>query len=286
MKELESGELNKILKGKNFSKQELSKHLDSHFEKKAVLGFDIYQYSRFPIVDQSLIPHLFKKLYDATVQNCLESEKFFFTYSSKNDFENSLIDTGDGGFQILNNPFEAFIFAIYFQANIVRYNSGNELLMYLYKPIGEISLRYSLTFQRIFKYANNFYGPAIINCARIIAKDRLNRFLADDNSINWFKDSFNSLETCLDFDPQTDFKKIRLFKSQFNETNYESILFPINGSNKIKSIDILKIGYIKSKYDILSIYSIHSQILLSSNGKPFKKYRISLGNINTGGLDD
>lgn len=292
MKELKEQELNQILKenvsekinsNKSIDINSIESYLNGFVEKKAVLGFDIYQYSQFASLKQSLIPHLFKKLYALTIKNCIENEQFFFAYNSKSDFEKKLIDTGDGGFQIFDSPFEAMIFSIYFQANIVRYNSGNKNLLDLYTLIGQINLRYSLTYDNVYNYKNNYYGPAIINCARIMSKDKLNRFLLDNNTIVWFNSEINSLETCMSLEPIKDFPTIPIFSASFNEDTYKSILFSSKG-NKIKCIDILKIGEIKSKLDILSIFSVHLQVILTSEGKSFKKYHITLGNLNSSGL--
>ena len=295
MKELKGLELDKLLKEKVSDNIEANGKIDidsidlylkQFIEKKAVLGFDIYQYSQFAPLKQNLIPHLFKKLYSTTIKNCLDNEDFFLQYKSKTEFENKLIDTGDGGFQIFDTPLEALIFSIYFQANIVRYNSGNKNLSDLYNLIGEINLRYSLTYDNIYNYKNNFYGPAIINCARIMSKDKLNRFLIDNNSIVWFNSEINSLETCMLFDPIIDFPTIPIFKSKFDKKTYKSILFSTTNGNKIRCLDILKIGEIKSRLDSLSIFSIHLQVSFTSDGKAFKKYGITLGNLNSSGLAD
>lgn len=56
--------------------------------------------------------------------------------------------------------------------------------------------------------------------------------------------------------------------------------------NLIKCLDILKIGEIKSKLDILSIFSAHIQVLFTSRGKEFRKYHITLGNLNSSGLTE
>ncbi len=292
MNELKASELDKILeknasdnidKNHPINLDDIKNHIEKFIEKKAVLGFDIYQYSQFPSLEQTLIPHLFKKLYSLTIKNCIANESFFFSYKLKAEFEDKFIDTGDGGFQIFDSPFEALIFSIYFQANIVRYNSGNQLLSNLHNIIGEISLRYSLTYDSVYNYGKNFYGPAIINCARIMSKDKLNRFLIDNNSILWFNHEINSIETCTLLEPFKDFPTIPIFQGTFHKDTYKSILFS-NGKNLIKCIDILKIGEIKSKLDTLSIYSAHLQIDFNSEGKPFRKYRITLGNLNSSGL--
>lgn len=294
MKEISSVELDKILKesvsnninlGKVIDKKAITSYLDTFTEKKAVLGFDIYQYSQFPSLQQTLIPHLFKKLYSLTIKNCITNESFFFDYTTSAEFESKFIDTGDGGFQIFEKPFEALMFAIYFQANIVRYNSGNKILSDLYNIVGEISLRYSLTYDNVNEYKKNFYGPAIINCARIMSKDKLNRFLIDNNTITWFNTEINSIETCLSFEPEKDFPTIPIFKSNFDKSTYSSVLFSLE-KNIFKSLDILKIGEIKSKLDTLSIFSAHIQVVFTSKGKAFNKYHLTLGNLNSSGLTE
>lgn len=294
MKELNPKELDDILKESVSEQLKLVKpiiqtnvedFLKGHIEKKAVLGFDIYQYSQFDSLRQSLIPHLFKKLYYLSIRNCLKNEAFFLEYKTQTEFENRFIDIGDGGFQVFGTPIEAFIFAIYFQANITRYNSGNEFHSDLYNIIGEISLRYSLTYGNVFCYNKNHYGSAVINCARIMSKDKLNRFLIDDNTVTWFNSELNSIETCQLFEPENDFPTIPIFKTKFDKATYSSIIFGLE-KNQIKCLDILKIGEIKSKLDILSIYSVHIQVSFKSKGKDFAKFILTLGNLNSSGLSE
>lgn len=328
-KELDEKIYTYLKENKNPKINEIENYFNDYIENKCVLGFDIYQYSQYPTLQQSLIPHLFKKLYDTTINNCLELDPNFFKEREKKDFIEYFIDSGDGGFQIFNNPFEAIIFAIYFQASIVRYNSNNDGTTALYNIIGEINLRYSLTFDKLYYYNKNYYGPAIINCARIMSKDKLNRFLLDKNAIIWFNQNINGIEnlqslTVEDIEETNIFgkfdienfyskkdtkKKIKEKKSKINIINPEeqqqngeeeteeqeinhSLLFYRKKPGKekdsytiIKS-DILRIGEIKSKLDILSIYNFHMQFILTSEGKSLKKYTISLGNLNSSGLSE
>ncbi len=323
-KQLED-KINTLLKdNKNPKINEIEKYFNNHIENKCVLGFDIYQYSQYPTLQQSLIPHLFKKLYETTINNCLKLEPNFFKGKEKKDFINYFIDSGDGGFQIFNNPFEAIIFAIYFQAAIVRYNSNNQGTTALYNIIGEINLRYSLTFDKLYYYNKNYYGPAIINCARIMSKDKLNRFLLDKNAIVWFNQNINGIENLQSLiiedieetnifgkfdlenlqsrkDTKIKQKEAKKAISDTDKINPEegekeeikhSLLFHRENPEKernsytiIKS-DILRIGEIKSKLDVLSIYNFHMQFILTSEGKNLKKYTISLGNLNSSGLSE
>lgn len=265
----------------------IKKKLEIHFENKAVLGFDIYRYSQFAILEQSFIPHLFKALYYFTIKDCVDYEKFFFDNKTPEEFLEDFIDSGDGGFQIFDTPMQAIIFAIYFQANIRRYNSGKDSsIAGLWEIVGEITLRYSITFDSIYKYNNNHYGPAIINNARIISKDKLNRLLIDDNTVCWFTEFLHGIEN-LQSITFKDLKKIKIFNSnQKVEDSKTSLLFS-EAECKILNADVLKIGEIKSKLDTLSIHSVHIQARMYSTNMPgFNKYTITVGNLNSSGITE
>lgn len=262
----------------------LQQFFNPYFQEKAVLGFDIYRYSKFPLTEQSLIPYIFKKLYEYTIGNCLRHEKFIFQQYKRSDFNDNFIDTGDGGFQIFNSPFESLIFAIYFQGNIQRFNSGFlPNFKQLRDLVGELTLRYSLTLDMIYTFNSNFYGPAIINNARIIAKDKLNRFLIDENTHLWFRRNINGMENLIVLD-EKDFEKIEPMKN-FNFENFESYLFDKEHDEvKILNVDLLKIGEIISKLDIVSIYSSRVQAYMKSDGRELRKIVVTIGNLNSSGI--
>ena len=202
------------------------------------------------------------------------------------EIEKNFIDTGDGGFLIFENPFHSIIFSIYFQANIKRYNSGHALTKEIRKIVGLLTLRYSLTYDEVYKYSNNHYGTGIINNARILSKDKLNRFLVDSNTINWFDMEFNGIENLMSIEV-TDFKLIDFF-IDFEEIKDEndriSVLFEKDVS-KFLSVDVLHIGEIRSKLDVINVYSLHMQIQVISGGdKKFNVYTVSIGNLNTSDL--
>jgi hypothetical protein len=298
MKELTKDDIKKILEeyktkfSSGIAKESINKDvkeiLNTFFESKAVLGFDIIQYSQYPIVEQTLIPHLFKELYNFTIDNCLNLEPFIFHSKTREDFTDYFIDPGDGGFQIFDNPFQAVVFSIYFQSNVKRYNSGKSLPLDILRIVGEIILRYSLTYDSIYCYSNNYYGPSIIRNARIMAKDKLNRFLIDDNTVAWFTKEFNGIETLQILTFAEDFKNINLFKGvKKNESITEQTLLFGEKSSKILKVDLLRIGEIKSKLDTISVHSLHIQIqMMSSTPIPFNKYTISIGNLNSTGITE
>jgi len=265
----------------------LKNNVQNYFEDKAILGFDIFRYSQYLTVEQSLIPHLFKTLYRDTIMNCLNHEPYFFQFTNNIDFGKHFIDAGDGGFQIFDSPFHAIIFAIYFQANVKRYNSGKSFgSTSLRKLIGEITLRYCITYDATYSYNKNFYGPSIINNARIMAKDKLNRFLIDENTFGWFTEYFNGIEN-LQAITFKDISNVSIFNTYkaLADISKSTVLFEKN-KPQILNVDILKIGEIRSKLDTLSIHNLHMQILLYSRNKGFQKFTISLGNLNSGGITE
>jgi len=275
---------------------ELKDSISEVFDNRAVLGFDIYRYSQFPLLEQTLIPFLLKELYKASYQNCLLLEPFIFQNKTEIDFTENFIDMGDGGFQILDNPLQALLFSIYFQANLQRYNSLKSKDKIFRKIIGELTLRYSLTYDTIFKFQNNFYGSAIINNSRIISKDKLNRFLMDENSCAWFSKMINGVENLSAID-LNDFKDIEIFSGydmdEFKKPSNEqdiSLIFSKDDKDdtQILRSDLQRIGEIKSKLDTLSIYSLYLQALLFASSKrgSFNKYTVSLGNLNPTGITE
>ncbi|NPV51653.1 MAG: hypothetical protein HPY60_10740 [Candidatus Methanofastidiosum sp.] len=99
----------------------------SFVENKSVLGIDIYKYSEYPECAQVYIPVLFNSIYSLTVNLCIKGELFFFNSYAKTEaeFKQNFISTGDGGFQIFDNPIQSIIFAANFELNVRRFNSGS-----------------------------------------------------------------------------------------------------------------------------------------------------------------
>lgn len=271
--------------------KEISSYIDTDsFSRRAVLGIDIYRYGMFKHLEQTLIPAIFKIFFDKTIRLCLESNQYVFQNYDKKSIENAFISTGDGGFLILETPLHALLFAINFEVVVRSYNSFH-LFPKLRKIIGNINLRYAITHDTLFHFDNNYYGSAIINNARILNSDNLNRCLIDESTFNWFLINIDGIEnlqvyTINDIANVYDFQK---YSSKWIE-NGVNMIIPQKKTryDGIINSDILKIGQIQSKEIYLNIYNIHLQVSMYirsdvSHDKE-RLITISLGNLNTSGI--
>jgi hypothetical protein len=257
---------------------------------RSVLGIDIYQYSTYGEFEQTLIPFMFKTIFSATIRMCLENHRFIFQEYDEARIERNFISTGDGGFLIFSTPLHALLFASNF-AVVLRIYNAYHFFPKLRSIIGGMSIRYAITYDKIYSFENNFYGRAIINCARILQSDSLNRCLIDENVHRWFTLNMEGLENLQvitieeianisyfhDFDPTL----IKVFQDK---------IFGKDASRRegIINSDILKIGKIMSKETELNIYNIHLQVSLrlynDDDPSQTKLVTVSLGNLNTSGI--
>ena len=167
-------------------RQALSDHLnETNFGKKSILGVDIRQYGSFDDFEQPLIPILYRILFEETINHCLATQEFLFQTYDSDLIGKQTIDTGDGGYIIFDTPLHSLLFASSF-AFILRLFNSYHLFPKLRTAIGEINLRYAITYDRLYSIQKNYYGRSIINNSRIIAKDTLNRCLMDEGSYQWF----------------------------------------------------------------------------------------------------
>lgn len=264
-------------------------YFKTRVSKKAILGMDIYRYSKFKFHEQSLVPLVFKEIVKLTCGQLSESEPALFRkYKIKDDtFQFESIDTGDGGFFIFNNPLDAVIFTIYFHALLHLYNSSNlhPYMSNFRKVIGEITIRYALTYDDIYLYDQNYYGSAIITCARILSKDRLNRFLIDKNVVDWYSLKMNSIEN-LQSIRYDDILKI----DEFKDIGVLTSSFFSQPVNKICSVDLLKIGELTAKGDSVDIYNLCIKAFMLRKTpilgtKEILKHTFTVGNLNTSGIE-
>ncbi|TGM78080.1 hypothetical protein EHR01_08145 [Leptospira mtsangambouensis] len=285
-----------------YNKENVSKEFEEkinfHNDKKSVLGIDIYQYSKFPFKEQSLIPFLIKFIIEKSKREILNNDKFLFQNLIENDILNlDYINTGDGGFFIFETPLHSIVFSIYVEFYFRSFNSG-KFLPKLRTYLGPLTLRYANTFDTIFKFDNNFYGPGIINNARILSKDKLNRYLIDENTYNWFLFKMNGIESLraikleelINTEPFSNYTSKDLTGSEYSAISKH---YAVGAQNfGIIESHIQKIGTIAAKKDLFSIYNLHLQFtarlhnnILDNNGSlEGTDIIFSLGNLNTTGI--
>jgi len=260
---------------------------DSYIHNKVVLGIDIYKYNQYPTVEQIYIPVLFENIYRATVKNVREREKYLFSEYGEGiiDYKSKFISTGDGGFQIFDNVLQAIAFSLFFQMNVKHYCSGgniNQTLKNLHKLVKSIDLRFAITFDKIYSYQTNYFGPAIINNARILSKDSLNRLLIDSNSIDWLTRNINTPENLIDIDKES-LSKTLYFKDY--ERNLKSLLFEEKGI--VSSVVVQKIGNLSAKETKLDIFNMYlqSRLNLKADHQDYNIYIVTIGNLNSSGIE-
>ena len=268
------------------AEDQLSDLIDNAVDKRTVVGFDVYRYSSYSKVPQVLVPHVLSVLIETTLRDLDQHEAAFFSESYRIDPARDLIDTGDGGYVIFPDPLRALVFLMYFQSNLLIYNTGNRWPEFTWITRG-LSIRYAMTFNAVYLYKNKWFGPAIIHNARILAADRLNRLLVDDNVKEWFDLTTNGVET-LSMIPMTDLRKVRFGHTLPDDTSRRSFLFPqsITHVNTIRSVNLSRVGEIIQKGQTLSVHNLHLQFYLTRPSAEINKHVVTLGNLNSSGLGE
>lgn len=278
----------------------LNNYVDGeNIPSKTVLGIDIYRYSKYNELPQNLVPFLSEIILKELIRHCLNHETYIFQkYENEEIFRKNMINTGDGGFFIFDTPIHAITFAIKFESIIRAFNSFH-FYPKLRNIMGTINLRYAITYDKVCRYRDNFYGAGIITNARILSKDKLNRVLIDENVYEWFLLNINGIENLMAL-TINDLHKINEFK-QYDKTKINTTtFFPVTIKNDfysriginvgINNVDVQKIGEIVAKEDKISIYNLHIQhsAMFSDEQDSNKssKFTISLGNLNVSGISD
>ena len=260
-------------------------------EKVCILGYDIYKYSQFAESQQNLIPFIFDLLKKETIRFCEGLEKYIFIDVG---FSDNFISTGDGGFIIFQNPLQAIVFNTIFFLHLQAYNSFR-LYPKLGLYIGPLTIRSCLTMGNIFHYGKNYYGPGIITNARIISKDKLNRFLIDEKTYQWFLTKFNGIENITEITLEDINQVVRLQKKItsslfFSSESQIEVRKQGREYNKFISCHLQKIGSVLAKESSISVYNVELQAYMyvfdETDINKGKHFVVSVGNLNCTGLGE
>lgn len=272
-------------------KDELDNELAEPKEtKKAVLGIDIYKYSKYDYNQQKLIPFVFSSLRRSAAQLFFDNETIFSSRYEKdeeennNELEKDLVNTGDGGYLFFTNPIDAIVFLSRFNTFLHLFNSYHlypNLRKYLNGPL---TVRYTITYDRLYKIDSKYYGPAIIKNARIISKDKLNRFLIDDKTYEWFLLNTNGIENLPNLRLEQMGHLIDL--NSKNKKNLNSVYFSSDKERShFQNIFCQKLEKISVKDDDFEVYNLMIQCFVNTayDKKPVR-FITSIGNMNCNGI--
>lgn len=268
---------------------------------QSVLGIDILDYSQLSNTEQYFVPILFHSLIKSTIADIFKYEKFIFQYTNSDLIFEKFIDSGDGGFFIFDTPLHSVLFALYFECNLRHYNNGT-YNKNIYSLLKTIKVRYAITYDIVYymKDLKNHYGAGLINCARIMAKDKLDRCIIDENTHTWFLKRTNGIESLRNYHIRKimkikEFSHYTYDEQEYKFSGYSSYAIPEEKSQFEPGIDlilIMKIGTIKLKKLEISVYNLLIQ-LPTKIDNVYKKLDfdndifmvVTLGNNNTVGLD-
>jgi len=267
----------------NFSK----KVFGNTVEKKAVLGMDILKYSEYKEHQQNLMPFVFNIIFEKAIKDIEKTEKFFCF--NKEEIRDDFIPTGDGGFFLFDSPLHALVFNLHFFAVLHHFNTGH-FYPKLSKYVGEFVIRSAITLEKVFKYEKNHFGKAIIDNARMLHKDKLNRFIISNNVYEHFMKYFNGIESILiksteDISYAYEQRK----NTRLNPHSKSYFFMEAIKSNIIRSIHVQKMERTMSKNTEITFFNLEVQFQISvfndDNDEEAIPYIITVGNLNADNLD-
>jgi hypothetical protein len=275
-------------------KDALKAEVDRADATMAVLGIDVYRYSQLEAFEQSLVPFVLRLLYNEAWRLCRTDTDYFFPKCDEDEFDDRYIDTGDGGFLLFDTPIHALVFAVDFELMLRAFNSFR-FYPRLRRALGTgISLRYAMTYGKVFSFRSSYYGSSIITNARMLGKDHLNRFLIDQDTFDWFTAYTRGVENlpCVGLDDLQDLPGFEDYDRSLAAKGKKAF-FPLKGGEKTESqwrdVDVLKLGDISAKDRMICVYGLHIHYVatLVDGENPEKEavFTVTLGNLNTSGIE-
>lgn len=187
------------------------------------------------------------------------------------------------------------MFNIKFFQTLHVFNSGH-FYPKLQGFIGKILCRSCISLNKVYQYNNNWFGPGIISNARILSKDKLNRFLIDENTNSWFLTHINGMESLTILHGSKISKLLKVNKRTYRSSIFNcdekhiTQFYQSHENNSIQTCHSQKIGEINIKKDILSVYNIELQIITGvcdeQNENKYIDFVYSIGNLNSNGISE
>lgn len=263
-----------------------------------VVGVDILGYSQYKFEQQAFIPVLFDLIFEEAITHLQRDEYLTFHGYSTERIKERFISTGDGGFLVLNNPWEGLVFSLTFASILHLYNS-HSFYPGLRNALGPTRVRYCITHDCVYLYRKNYFGPGIITNSRIMSRDALDRCLIDENTLNWFLEKINGIESLCVLTISEIARKLSLNANANldippdERENYSwSGIAPLSLQNEknpfILNLSTQKIGIITAKSQPFNVYNLFMQVARQytdeTDSAITDKFVINLGSLNTDGL--
>ncbi|MCG6169735.1 hypothetical protein [Leptospira sanjuanensis] len=263
----------------------------SEITKASIVCIDTYKYSLNDIKRILLIPLVIQAVHVMTMDILRENELFLFEGLD----DPVVADTGDGAICIFPTPLHAISYIMWYEVALKLYNTYH-LSPEIREIVGKLSVRYTTSYDQVVKIGDNYYGPAIINAARMISTDRLNRCLIDEYSIDWFNRYFNGIESFITLS-KMEIRRIMetIFpEEKFDQSNQTESIFQLFFDKHwgIKFCNVQHIGELKIKDTKISIYNLYILVLaglqprLDHKEDEEVKLSVSIGNMNPIGIGE
>jgi len=274
-----------------FSDEELSAVRRLLANKSCVLGIDIYHYSQYADEKRVFVPFVFEEILAQCVSLISQNFPFLFQKCDLSALRDSFIQTGDGGFLALETPLHAIVFAVTFETVVRMYNSLR-FMRRLRAKVGEIIVRYAIAYDNVYTLHKRLYGAAIITCARLLRRDKLNRMLIDSYTFDWFTEMMMGIENLQNISIRELRRMPPFAYYQEPKSGDYNALIPtdrfLNPLEGIKAVDVQKIGFVKEKDTPLDVYNLHLQATIEYTISIGTKvmFAVTIGNSNPSGIPD
>jgi hypothetical protein len=258
--------------------------------KICVIGFDIYRYASLALDRQAFVPIVIDEIVNYSIHVMRQSYDYVFQRMDWDRYSELSIGTGDGRYYFVDTPLHGLLHVLMI-ASILRMYNSYHFLRELRAQVGQITARFAITYDSLYRYKSDVFGTAIVQNARLLSRDRLNRLLIDDHTHDWFMENIGGLEALMTLTLK-DLSSINPFLLyDQKKMDGQNALIPkealVSSREGIKAVDVLKVGEISQKEQTLDVYSVHIQAAILYKHLLMQEsalHTLTVGNLNTAGI--
>ena len=281
---------------------DLLKNIKDRKKCYAVLGLDVYQYSQHSRAFLDFVPPIFDLFFRLSIKLCLTLEPWLFPIKEE-EFLFRAKHTGDGGLVLFDSPIHALVFNVYFHFCNALMNAGliyQKITAFFEQSrkdnsnskggLGEepvaverIVFRSAMAQGVCYDYNPTqrnkmYFGDAYLNCARVLSKDNLDRFLIDQTVRDFFVHWFQGIENLPECDPELFRRQMMEWQKatsknphQMGKGGLHSFLFQSTNhpfhpnNNAFVEGRSIKLGKTRSKLTLLDIYNLEVKVRINTH---------------------